>query len=126
DSLPPESIRSLMQTATTDPTVASKLKQLSDRAIEWFDLSMAPVEERYRRRMRGWGVLTSAIVVLGLNADALTILQQARMDPEFRARVDSATSVARALRKQQQSVADSFMVAGSDSLKQALGHRSDS
>ena len=84
DWITPEKLRSLIQTATNDPTVASKLKQLSDRAIEWFDLSMAPVEERYRRRMRGWGVLTSAIVVLGLNADALTILQQARMDPEFR------------------------------------------
>jgi len=126
DWITPEKLRSLIQTATNDPTVASKLKQLSDRAIEWFDLSMAPVEERYRRRMRGWGVLTSAIVVLGLNADALTILQQARMDPEFRARVDSATSVAQGLRKQAQAVADSFKVAGSDSLKQALGHRSDS
>ncbi len=97
DWITPEKLRSLIQTATNDPTVASKLKQLSDRAIEWFDLSMAPVEERYRRRMRGWGVLTSAIVVLGLNADALTILQQARMDPEFRARVDSATSVTQGL-----------------------------
>src|SRR4030095_8777946 len=126
DWITPEKLRSLIQSATNDPAVSSKLKQLADRATEWFDLSMAPVEDRYRRRMRGWGVLTSAIVVLGLNADALTILQQARMDPEFRARVDSATSVARALRKQQQSVADSFMVAGSDSLKQALGHRSDS
>jgi hypothetical protein len=126
DWITPEKLRSLIQTATNDPTVASKLKQLSDRAIEWFDLSMAPVEERYRRRMRGWGVLTSAIVVLGLNADALTILQQARMDPAFRARVDSATSVAQGLRKQAQAVADSFKVAGSDSLKQALGHRSDS
>ncbi len=126
DWITPEKLRSLIQTATHDPAVASKLKQLADRATEWFDLSMAPVEQRYRRRMRGWGVLTSAIVVLGLNADALTILQQARMDPEFRARVDSATSVAQALRKQAQAVADSFKVAGSDSLKQALGHRSDS
>jgi len=126
DWITPEKLRSLLKSITHDPAVASKLDQLADRATDWFDLSMAPVEERYRRRMRGWGVLTSAIVVLGLNADALSILQQARMDPEFRARVDSATTVAQGLRKQAQAVADSFNVAPTDSLKQALGHRSDS
>jgi len=43
DWITPEKLRSLIQSATNDPAVSSKLKQLADRATEWFDLSMAPV-----------------------------------------------------------------------------------
>jgi hypothetical protein len=50
---------------------------------------MTPVEHRYRRQMRGWSLLLSAIVVLGLNADALAIFEQARTDPAFRGRMDT-------------------------------------
>lgn len=63
------------------------LKRIADRTKEWYPLAMEPVDDRYRRRMRAYALLSSAIVVLGLNADAWTLLQRARTDPAFQAAV---------------------------------------
>jgi hypothetical protein len=67
----------------------AQLTKIGEQAEKWFDLAMSPTEERYRRRMRGYGFAASAMIVILLNADAIRIFQQARNDPTFRARVDS-------------------------------------
>jgi hypothetical protein len=74
------------------PKATEELDKVAKKVTEWYPLSMRPVEDRYGRRMRVWGLVTSAIVVLAINADALAIFDQARLDPSFRAKVDSAVS----------------------------------
>jgi hypothetical protein len=64
-----------------------RLDELAATAVRWFPLAMDPVSDRYRRRMRGLALLSAAVVVIGLNADAMTILQKARHDPGFRERI---------------------------------------
>jgi len=68
------------------------LKKVADRASTWFPLAMDPVADRYRRRMRGVAFVSSAAVVLALNADALAIFRRARDDDQFRNRVSAATA----------------------------------
>jgi len=63
------------------------LRRIADHAEAWFPLAMEPVADRYRRRMRGLSFVSSAVVVLALNADALTIVRLSRDDPSFRERV---------------------------------------
>jgi hypothetical protein len=63
------------------------LRRIADHAEAWFPLAMEPVADRYRRRMRGLSFVSSAVIVLALNADALTILKLSRDDPSFRGRV---------------------------------------
>jgi hypothetical protein len=79
-----------------------KLDQIARQATAWFDLALAPVDERYRRRMRVWALLSSAIVVLGLNADAIAIFREARADPAFRARMDTVAAALDSLRSEEQ------------------------
>src|SRR5215210_5055557 len=62
------------------------LALIAERASTWFPLAMEPVAERYRRRMRVVSLVSSAAVVLALNADALTIFRQAQENDEFRQR----------------------------------------
>ena len=64
-----------------------RLQSIADRAVGWFPLAMAPIDDRYRRRMRGLAIASSAVVVLAVNADAFAILRRARQDPAFRERV---------------------------------------
>jgi hypothetical protein len=68
------------------------LRAIADRAVNWFPLAMSPVDDRYRRRMRGLAVVSSAIVVLGVNADAFRLMERARSDPQFRAQVAALTA----------------------------------
>jgi hypothetical protein len=80
-----------------DPTAISGLRGLSstqagerldaiaEQAQNWFGLAMNPVDERYRRRMRGLALGSSAAVVLLLNVNAFAVLQRARQDPAYRA-----------------------------------------
>jgi hypothetical protein len=78
---------------TLDTKVAkAALEKIARHAEAWFPLAMEPVAERYRRRMRGLSYVSSALVVIGLNADALTIFRLSRDDPEFRKRVSAATA----------------------------------
>jgi hypothetical protein len=86
---------------------AERLKRLETIAAqtkEWFGLAMAPVDERYRRRMRVWALLSSSIVVLGLNADALTIFDQARTDPAFQARMEMVARSLDSLRGEEKRI----------------------
>jgi hypothetical protein len=86
-SVEPENVGSLKG---LDGKVATdRLEGVASRAVRWFPLSMDPVDDRYRRRMRGFALLSSAVVVLALNADALSILRQARHDPAFRDRIQA-------------------------------------
>jgi hypothetical protein len=73
-------------------TAQAALSELAQRAKDWFPLAMDPVADRYRRRMRGVAFVSSAVVVLALNADALVIFRQARDDDQFRQRVGVATA----------------------------------
>ena len=103
-------------------------KRLADVAGEiekWFDLSLKPVEERYRRRMRLGALGSALIVVLAVNADAFGIIKRARNDPGFRAVVAqqsaalwSADSAVRAL--EGSGAADS-VVARARAKRAALG-----
>ena len=63
------------------------LRRIADHAEAWFPLAMEPVADRYRRRMRGLSFISSAVIVLALNADALTVVKLSRDDPSFRERV---------------------------------------
>ena len=63
------------------------LRRIADHAEAWFPLAMEPVADRYRRRMRGLSFISSAVIVLALNADALTVVRLSRDDPSFRERV---------------------------------------
>jgi hypothetical protein len=54
-----------------DPAEASAmLKAIGRQAKEWYPLAVAPVDERYRRRMRVLAFFTSAVVVVPFNLDA--------------------------------------------------------
>ena len=83
-------------------TAEATLAALAKRAEAWFSLAMDPVAERYRRRMRGVAFVSSAVVVLMLNADALVIFRQARDDDQFRERVGVATAELGGLHKRVQ------------------------
>ena len=82
-----------------------RLREIAQRAVTWYPLAMSPVDDRYRRRMRGLAVLSSAIVVLGANVNAFDVLQRARRDPEFRARVTAVTMRLDTLQRRADSVA---------------------
>src|SRR6266404_3870795 len=95
DMMTPEKLASLIETstpvakssleATADTKSDDRLKDVAKKVIDWFPLAWDPVDDRYRRRMRGYAILSAAIVVIGFNADALAVLQQAREDPAYRA-----------------------------------------
>jgi hypothetical protein len=69
-----------------------KLEEIATSAEGWYDLAMSPVGDRYRRRMRGYALLSSAVVVFALNADAIGIFRQASTDPEYRKAVIATVS----------------------------------
>src|SRR6267378_1719662 len=97
DTLSAEKLASLIETSTPvagsslEPTVGAKsddrLKDVAKKVIDWFPLAWDPVDDRYRRRMRGYAILSAAIVVIGFNADAFAVLKRAREDPAYRAAV---------------------------------------
>jgi hypothetical protein len=85
--------RQISGIGTLDPRNAgAALEQIARHAADWFPLAMDPVAERYRRRMRGLSYVSAAVVVLALNADALTIFRLSRNDPAFRERVGAVTA----------------------------------
>ena len=86
-SVDQEAVGSLRGIGETE--ARERLGKVATQAVAWFPLAMGPVDERYRRRMRGLALLSSAIVVLALNADAFAILRKAREDPEFRHKVQA-------------------------------------
>jgi hypothetical protein len=83
-TIDPDSVGSLRGLARAQARL--RLDAVAAQAVQWFPLAMDPVDDRYRRRMRGLALLSATIVVLGLNADALDIMHRARHDPEFRRR----------------------------------------
>ena len=84
-SLEKESVASLQGLDKRE--AEKKLQEVGQCAARWFPLAMDPVDDRYRRRMRGLSLFSAALVVLSLNADAFSIMEKARHDPAFRARV---------------------------------------
>jgi hypothetical protein len=99
-----ELIRSVSTaTDTNTPTVSSPAESSKDSrpiinqnldgvaafAMSWFSLAMDPVDEKYRRRMRGYSLISAAIVVYSLNADAFRIIENAQHDSAFRERIQS-------------------------------------
>ncbi len=105
--------------ALTPPDVAKqRLADVASEIDKWFDLSLKPVEERYRRRMRLGALGSALLVVLAVNADALGIIRRARTDPRFRAAVAAqagalwtADSTVRALEAAGAAGADSGLAA---------------
>lgn len=96
DSLPAPKLKELL--AGIDPSVVPGLPverpvakdilgAIAAQAEKWYDLAIAPVDDRYRRRMRALTLLASALVVIPLNAGAKKVYDAARTDPEFRERV---------------------------------------
>jgi hypothetical protein len=86
-----------------------RLAQVAEQTKKWFDLSVDPVTDRYRRRMQFGALVAGLAVVLVGNADAFWILRQARNDPAFREAVNvQATSL---------SATDSTVRALNDSLE---------
>ena len=65
------------------------LAAIGKQAKEWYPVAVAPVDDRYRRRMRVLALLSSALVVLPFNLDAIRVFELSRNSVEFRARVDS-------------------------------------
>lgn len=101
DTLPAPKLRELLEGIDpglvpglpVDRTVAtSTLAAIASQAEQWYDLAVAPVDERYRRRMRGFALLASAIVVIPLNAGANRIYEASRADTAFQRRVSSAVA----------------------------------
>jgi hypothetical protein len=84
-SVAPDEVRGLR--ALEPGEARRRLQAIAVRAVGWFPLAMAPLDDRYRRRMRGLAIASSAVVVLAVNADAFAILRRARQDPIFRERV---------------------------------------
>lgn len=79
----PQSAVTALKTEAED-VARKRLEEVAEQATAWFELAMSPVNDRHTRRMRGWSLLTSAVVVLSLNASAFQILDLAQTDPEFR------------------------------------------
>jgi hypothetical protein len=95
DTLTADTLKGLIEDATQvngssltkveDAKSAEVLKAVASKAKEWFPLAWDPVDDRYRRRMRGYAILSAAIVVIGFNAGALDVLERAQKDPAYRA-----------------------------------------
>jgi len=66
----------------------SVLDRIADRTSDWYGISMQPVDDRYRRRMRVLALASAAIVVLPLNVEAPRLFRAARTDATFRAKVE--------------------------------------
>ncbi len=75
----------------------SALATIADQAHKWFPLAVRPVDQRYRRRMRVMALLSSALVVIPMNAGADRMFGLARTDPAFRAVVDSMVATVQAI-----------------------------
>lgn len=82
-SVDPQHVPAL-KALTAPDVVKQRLADVAGEIDKWFDLSLKPVEERYRRRMRLGALGSALLVVLAVNADAFTIVKRARTDPEFR------------------------------------------
>lgn len=63
------------------------LAAIGRQARDWYPLAIAPVDERYRRRMRMLAFFTSAVVVIPFNLDATRIFRLAETRPGLRAQV---------------------------------------
>lgn len=74
------------------PVAKEVLAGIAAQAEKWYDLAIAPVDERYRRRMRVLALLASAIVVIPLNAGAKRIYDASRSDTTFQRRVAEAVA----------------------------------
>jgi hypothetical protein len=123
-SIEPEAVGSLR--GIGGDQAERRLGGVAAQAVAWFPLAMDPVDERYRRRMRGFALLSSALVVLALNADALAILRRARDDPQFRQRVQATAASLDSLSQRARAEATRDTVAGTpqhvvqDSARSAL------
>ena len=96
-SVSPDDVTSLRK--LDKDAARERLHRIATRAAVWYPLAISPVDDRYRRRMRGYALLSSAVVVLAVNADAFQILQRARQDAQFRERVNSAVQSLDSLRQ---------------------------
>jgi hypothetical protein len=111
-SLEPEAVASLK--GLSGDMAVKKLEKLAGRAMRWFPLAMDPVDERYRRRMRALSLLSAAIVVVSLKADAFGIIEKARHDPAFRARIQLMALQADSLDQRRR--AEAVTIAAADSV----------
>ena len=112
----------------TNPPPADRLTKVAAYATKWFDLSVNPVKERYRRRMQISAVVAGAVVVLALNADAFWIVRQSRNDPAFRASVQLAAESLSTADRVVESLNDSLAhdTTAADSVWEPLAARRDS
>jgi len=96
DTLPAAQLQELI--AKVEPTAvpglpvehakaAAILSLIGRQARDWYPLAIAPVDERYRRRMRMLAFFTSAVVVVPFNLDATRIFTLAETRPSLRAQV---------------------------------------
>ena len=115
DSLTAEDLKGLVEKIDyrSVPSLAalddgqSQLEAVAERTREWFALAMAgPVDARNGRRNRAVAVITAAVVVLGLNVDAVTVLERARADPAFRASVIESAQRLDSLNQELQAAQD--------------------
>lgn len=67
-----------------------RLGDVADETVKWFDLSLAPVADRYRRRMQLGALASALVVVLAVNADAIRLAGAVRTDPSVRSRMAAA------------------------------------
>jgi len=65
------------------------LAAIGKQAKQWYPLAIAPVDDRYRRRMRVLAFFTSAAVVIPFNLDATRVFTLAETRPDLRAQVVS-------------------------------------
>ncbi len=115
DAITPAQLGDLIKLATPknvpglkafeESSAGGKLDKIAERAVEWYPLAMVPVDDRYRRRMRGLALVSSAIVVLAVNADAFKLMDRARRDPQFRARVAALTAKLETLERRAEAAA---------------------
>ena len=112
-TLEPEAVASLK--GLSADAAKAKLALLAERATRWFPLAMDPVDDRYRRRMRVLALVSATLVVVGLNADAFDIIEKARHDPAFRARVQLAALHADSLAQRARAEATTIAAAESAS-----------
>ena len=102
--------------ALDDETAQQRLLDIGEQACRWHALAMNPTSDRYRRRMRALALVTSAGVVLSVNANIFHLVDVVRADPNLRAQTLARDSVVMASDTTVTRLTDSLAVltAGTD------------
>lgn len=100
--------------------IKQRLEDIATKAIQWHPMAMDPVTDRYRTQMRIYALVSAALVVLLLNADAGYILRAARDDPAYRATVTATATTLASVQGRLEARRDSLGSVTQDSARARL------